>query len=101
MSNLQLTSLGYRPLQGSAEILYHEWLIRVFFKHRRSENYLVTTLNSPASVRWPRAVFYSDVQPLSKYSPVTLHLSPATRILNESPCRFANKFKGKFETDLR
>ena len=29
--------------------------------------------------------FYSDVEPHSKYSPVTLHLSPATRILNENP----------------
>ena len=28
--------------------------------------------------------FYSDMEPLSKYSPVTLHLSPATRILNEN-----------------
>ena len=28
--------------------------------------------------------FYSYVEPLSKYSPVTLHLSPATRILNEN-----------------
>ena len=25
--------------------------------------------------------------PLSKYSPVTLHLSPATNILNENPAR--------------
>ena len=30
-------------------------------------------------------IFYSDVKPLSKYSPVTLHLSPATRILNQNP----------------
>ena len=30
-------------------------------------------------------ILYSDVEPLSKYSPVTLHLSPATRILNENP----------------
>ena len=29
--------------------------------------------------------FYSDVEPFSKYSPVMLHLSPATRILNETP----------------
>ena len=29
--------------------------------------------------------FYSDVEPFSKYSPVMLHLSPATRILNENP----------------
>ena len=30
-------------------------------------------------------MFYSDVEPLSKYSPEMLHLSPATRILNENP----------------
>ena len=30
-------------------------------------------------------ILYSDVEPLSKYSPVTLQLSPATRILNENP----------------
>jgi len=31
-------------------------------------------------------IFYLDVEPLSKYSPVTLHLvSPATRILNGNP----------------
>jgi len=36
-------------------------------------------------IRWPRTIiFYSNVEPLSKYSPVMLHLSPAT-ILNENP----------------
>ena len=30
-------------------------------------------------------IFYSDEEPLSQYSPITLHLSPATRILNENP----------------
>ena len=30
-------------------------------------------------------IFYSDVEPTSQFSPVTLHLSPATRILNENP----------------
>ena len=29
--------------------------------------------------------FYSDVEPLSKYSPVILHLSLLTRILHENP----------------
>ena len=29
--------------------------------------------------------FYSDMEPLSKYSPVTIQLSPATRILSENP----------------
>ena len=31
------------------------------------------------------ATFYLDVESLLKYSPVLLHLSPATRILNEDP----------------
>ena len=30
-------------------------------------------------------IFYSDMEPLSQYSPVTLQLSPATRILYENP----------------
>ena len=30
-------------------------------------------------------ILYSDVEPLSKFSPVALNLSPATRILNENP----------------
>ena len=30
-------------------------------------------------------IFYSDVETLSQYSPVKLHLSPATRILSENP----------------
>ena len=32
-------------------------------------------------------IFYPDVEPLSKYSPVMLDLSPATRILNENPAK--------------
>ena len=30
---------------------------------------------------------FTDVEPFSKYSPVTLHLSPATRMLNENPVK--------------
>ena len=30
-------------------------------------------------------ILYSDMEPLSKYSPVMLHLFPATRIFSESP----------------
>ena len=30
-------------------------------------------------------IFHSHKKPLSKYCPVTLHLSPAIRILNENP----------------
>ena len=32
-------------------------------------------------------IFYSDMEPLSEYFPVTLHLSPVTRVLNENPGR--------------
>ena len=62
--------------------------LRVFIyfnRHRRLENSPFTMQNSPTNVRYPLTIFYSDVEPLSKYSPVTLHLSPATRILNENP----------------
>ena len=45
----------------------------------------VTAQNSPANVRQPMAIFYSDMEPLLQYSPVRLHLSPATRILSEKP----------------
>ena len=31
------------------------------------------------------SLFYSDVEPLSKYSPIMLHLYPATRIVNKHP----------------
>ena len=34
---------------------------------------------------WLFDFFYSDMEPLSKYSSVKLQLSPATRILNENP----------------
>ena len=40
---------------------------------------------SPAKVRVPVTIFYSDEEPLSQDSSVTLHFSPATRILNEDP----------------
>ena len=32
-------------------------------------------------------ICYSDIEPLSQYSPLTLHLFPATRILNENPLK--------------
>ena len=32
-------------------------------------------------------IFYSDVEPLSKHSLVTLHLSPSTTILSENPAQ--------------
>ena len=52
-----------------------------------------TTQNSLANVWQIMTSFYSDMQPapgwwtLSKYSPITLHLSPSTRILNENPTK--------------
>ena len=39
-------------------------------------------------------IFYSDVEPLSKYSPVTIHLSPTTRILSENPLMVSVLHKG-------
>ena len=46
---------------------------------------LFTMQNSMANVQKPMTIFYSDTKPLLKYSPVMLHISAATRILNESP----------------
>ena len=57
----------------------------VFIRHWRLENSPLTMQNSRANVEWPMTIFYSDTEPLSKYSPVTLHLSPVTRILGENP----------------
>ena len=59
--------------------------IRVFIRHQSSENSLFTTQNSLTNTWQLMTIFYSDMEPLSKYSPVTLHLSPSTRILNENP----------------
>ena len=39
------------------------------------------------------ATFYLDVESLLKYSPVLLHLSPATRILNEDPVNLHCRLK--------
>ena len=39
-------------------------------------------------------IFYSDMKLLSKYSPITLHFSPATRILSENPALSAVDKKG-------
>ena len=33
----------------------------------------------------------SDVEPFSKYSPVKVHLSPASRIPSEAPASVSNK----------
>ena len=56
-------------------------ILEQFIRHRRSsENSPFTTQIPPANILWPMTIFYSDVEPLSEYSPVRLHLS-ATRIL--------------------
>lgn len=66
--------------------------IRMFIMHRRLENSLLTTQNSPANIQQPTTIFYSDVELPPKYSPVTLHLSPATRILHENPAKWLKVF---------
>ena len=56
-------------------------IIRVFIRHRRSENSPSTTQNSPAkfcSLPERTLLFHDN-------SPTTLHRSPATTILNENP----------------
>ena len=46
-------------------------------------------------------ILNSDVEPLSKYSPVTLHLSPATRILNDNPDEGALFISNKRKTRIK
>ena len=60
-------------------------VIRVAIRHWRLENSPFTMQNSSTNVRQFMTIFYSEVEPLLKYSPVTLYLSPAMRILNENP----------------
>ena len=60
-------------------------VIRVAIRHRRLENSPFTMQNSSTCVQQFMTIFYSDVEPLLKYSPVMLYLSPAMRILNENP----------------
>ena len=66
---------------------FHSHRIRVFIRHQRSENSQLITQNSPVNVRQPMTIFYSDVEPLSKYSSVTLHLSPD--ITKDSMCLYS------------
>ena len=54
-----------------------------------------TMKNSPADVQQPVNIFYSDEEPLSKYSPVMLHVSPATRILNNNPALLLDAWSTK------
>ena len=46
--------------------------------------------NSLTNVPYPMMIIYSDLELLSKYSPVMLRLFPATRILNENPVHSSN-----------
>ena len=41
--------------------------------------------------------FNSEMGPLSQYSPLTLHLSPATRILSENPVIFFIEHYSRFQ----
>lgn len=61
------------------------YLFRVFIRYWRSENSPLIMQNSLANVWWPMTSLFSDVEPLLKYSPVALNLSPATRIFKENP----------------
>ena len=38
-------------------------------------------------------IFFSDMEPLSQYSPVKLYLSPVTRILSENPEMCTNRLE--------
>ena len=53
----------------------------VFIRHWRTEDSLFVMHNSLANLWSPVTILYLDVEHLSKCSPVTLYLSPATRIL--------------------
>ena len=70
-----------------ANKLFKCCIIRVFIKHQRSENSPLNLLCRILRLTFGSfmAIFYSDVEPHSNYSLVTLDLSPATRILNENP----------------
>ena len=61
-----------------------------FIRYRRLENSPFTMQNSLTNVLYPMTVIYSDLEPLSKYSPVMLHLSPTTKILKENPVHSSN-----------
>ena len=72
----------------------------MFIRHRRWENSALTTHNSTANVRQPLTIFFSDMEPLSHYSPVLLHLSPAARILTENPEVACSVFVARFSVAL-
>ena len=61
-----------------------------FIRHWKLENSTFTMQNSLTNVPYPMTIIYSDLEPLSKYSLVILHLFPVTRILNENPVHSSN-----------
>ena len=46
------------------------------------------------------SILYSDVESVLQYSPVKLHLSPATRILSENPDRGYYMAARRYEISL-
>ena len=58
--------------------------VKVFIRDWRLDNSSIIQQNSLPNSQKPMTIFYSDVEPLSKYSPAMLHLSPATRIANHN-----------------
>ena len=61
-----------------------------FIRHWRLDNSPFTKQNSLTNVPYTKTIIYSDLGPLSKYSPVMLNLLPATRILDENPVHSSN-----------
>ena len=73
-------------LKGSSKFIFlasemTNFIFRVFIRHWGLENSPATTQNSPAKFR----LFPKRALPFHNNSPVTLHYSPATTILNEIP----------------
>ena len=58
----------------------------MLIRYQRLESSPFTTQNSPPNVQYPTAILL-NLEPLSKYSSVTLHLSPTTIILHENPAK--------------
>ena len=62
--------------QGELTLIYTACPGKPFFQWPK--------MNVAAVGTWPMSIFSSHMEPLSQYFPVMLHLSPATRILNEN-----------------
>ena len=61
---------------------------RVFIRHQRLQNSpltMYTEISSQCLVAYDYFFFHLGMEPFFKYSPVMLHLIPATRILDENP----------------